>query len=167
MIYNIYCDGSCPINKGLTPGACAIVVMSEDNTILYHADRVVDDYTTNNRMELTAFLNALKYTEQHPNDTFHIYCDSQYTIQSFKEWICGWKARDWFKSNGLPVENRDLMEQLYKYTNALEYSNFKIHKVKGHSGEIGNELADRIAAGAAKDILKLIKDNRISVMGIE
>ena len=100
--------------------------------------------TTNNRMELTAAIEALAFA---PAGTrVALYTDSQYLKNGLTKWLAGWKRRGWKKADGTPVLNRDLWEQLdaLTRTHAISY-----HWVKGHRGNPRNERCDTLARGEA------------------
>jgi ribonuclease HI len=126
-------------------------------------------YTTNNRMELTAVIRALKFLdsvilnkyyikkEEFKNKLFIIIkMDSQYVKNGITIWIKNWEKNDWKNSNKKDVLNKDLWKELNllkKYiNNKLEKENFEkisFEYVKGHAGLIGNEIADSLATEAA------------------
>ena len=101
-----------------------------------------DRPTTNQRMELTAVIEAVK-----SHDVPIVICsDSAYVINCFTQrWYVGWHARGWRNSVGKPVANRDLWEVLIPLV--LE-GDVEFRKVRGHSGIVLNELADRLAVEA-------------------
>ena len=75
-------------------------------------------------------------------------------------WIHNWANNGWLNSKKQQVENYDLVRQLYKYISQPE-PNFNIQKIKGHSGEIGNELADALASNNEKKFNNIIETNNI------
>lgn len=112
---------------------------------------------TNNRAELTAFLHALQCAcaNAKNNQTTEIITDSVYCKRGYSEWIFNWAARDWTKSDGQPVKNRDLWEQVWTLKELLhtmsQTSSVQITWVRGHTKHKGNEAADRLAvAGITK-----------------
>ena len=96
--------------------------------------------TTNNRMELTAVIEALTALKQPCEIVLHT--DSQYVMKGITEWIRGWKAKGWKTASKEPVKNADL----WRILDAL-CAQHKIRWVwvRGHSGHDGNERADRLA----------------------
>lgn len=96
--------------------------------------------TTNNRMEMTAILEALKQIPDGEAVTVH--SDSQYCVKGLTEWHNAWKQRGW-KKKGVPMPNRDLWIALDEQTQRLDVS-FKW--VRGHNGDEGNEKADDLAS---------------------
>jgi ribonuclease HI len=96
--------------------------------------------TTNNRMELTAPIEALASLKQACAVT--IYTDSQYLRNGISTWIHGWKARGWKTADHKPVKNIDLWQRL----DALaQQHQVRWHWVKAHAGDVGNERADALA----------------------
>ena len=159
MLY-IYTDGSCKNNPGA--GAFGVIIMDETKSVVMHAYRKEDNNTTNNREELKALLYALKYSIDNNND-FIIYTDSSYSEKIINEWISKWASNNWKNSKNETVENLDLIKSLYYYYN-IEFPNFQVKKIKGHCGEVGNELADAAATGNANKIIKIFKENDLTYM---
>lgn len=160
MLY-IYTDGSCKNNPG--SGAFGVIVMDETKSVVKHAYRKEDNNTTNNREELKALLYALKYSVDNNNE-FIIYTDSSYSEKIINEWISKWASNNWKNSKNETVENLDLIKSLYYYYN-IEFPNFQVKKIKGHCGEVGNELADAAATGNANKIIKIFKENDLTYIG--
>jgi len=136
----IYTDGACRGNPG--PGGWAAILRYGD------AERSIsgaEPRTTNNRMELTAAIEALAALKRPMQVT--LTTDSEYVRQGITAWIKAWKRRGWKRADRQPVLNRDLWQRL----DALN-SRHEVHWlwVKGHSGHPENEAADR-AANAAID----------------
>jgi ribonuclease HI len=100
---------------------------------------------TNNKAELTAVLDLLQQTA-HLADDLHVYCDSSFVINSVTKWMSGWKRRGWRKGDGSPVVNVEIMKALDL---AMAGRRVEFAWVKGHSGHVLNEAADRLANGAA------------------
>ena len=99
-----------------------------------------DVSTTNNKMELTAAIMALKEIKE-PCEII-LYTDSKYVLQGIEEWIHNWKKRGWRGANKKPVKNIDLWKELDELR---DKHNIKWNWVKGHSGDPGNETADMLA----------------------
>ena len=144
MRYKIFTDGSSRGNPG--PGGWGLIILNEqeDKVIFTECDR--ENPTTNNRMELTAILCALQYAESHPDDTFIIYSDSAYAVNSCNVWMRGWAANGWKNSKKQIVENLDLVQAIYNLL-SRDFFNAEVRKCDGHSGIVGNELADALATG--------------------
>ena len=131
----IYTDGACRGNPG--PGGWGVLL--KYGTIskeLYGGDAS----TTNNKMELTAAIKALKEIKEPSEIT--LYTDSKYVLQGIEEWIHNWKKRGWRGANKKPVKNIDLWKELDELR---DEHNIKWNWVKGHSGNPGNETADMLA----------------------
>ncbi len=102
--------------------------------------------TTNNRMELTAVIEALTALKG-PSEV-ELYTDSQYVRQGITSWIHNWKRRGWVTTDKKPVKNADLWRLL---DDATQRHTIEWHWVKGHAGDVGNERADSLAnQGAAQ-----------------
>ena len=99
-----------------------------------------DPHTTNNRMELTAVIEALS-TLKRPSEV-DLYTDSQYVQKGITEWLRSWKARGWKTASKEPVKNADLWRKLDEVASRHQV---RWHWVRGHSGHDGNERADALA----------------------
>jgi ribonuclease HI len=99
-----------------------------------------DLLTTNNRMELTAVIEALSALTK--PSRVELYTDSQYVQKGITEWLRAWKARGWKTASKEPVKNVDLWQKLEAATKPHE---IRWIWVKGHAGHAGNERADRLA----------------------
>ena len=136
----IYTDGACKGNPGPGGWGAWLSVGGHDKE-LWGGEAL----TTNNRMELTAVIEALSALKRDSQVT--LYTDSQYVRQGIMSWIHNWKRRGWKTADNKPVKNIDLWQRL----DALAAT----HKVdwrwvKGHAGDLGNERADALAnRGAA------------------
>jgi len=131
----IYTDGACRGNPG--PGGWGVLIeYGELSKQLYGGDVS----TTNNKMELTAAIMALKEIKE-PCE-INLYTDSKYVLQGIEEWIHNWKKRGWRGANKKPVKNIDLWKELDELR---DKHNIKWNWVKGHSGDPGNETADMLA----------------------
>lgn len=138
-----YTDGACKGNPG--PGGFGVVCV-ENNEIKYqYAERC--EQTTNNREELKAILHVFKIAvENYRFESILIYSDSAYCVNMLNDWIWTWANNGWKNSKKKEVENIDLVKQLYNYLN-MEFFPCQVMKVKGHAGEVENELADALATG--------------------
>ena len=131
----IYTDGACRGNPG--PGGWgALIEYCESSKQLYGGDIS----TTNNKMELTAAIMALKEIRE-PSEII-LYTDSKYVLQGIEDWIHNWKKRGWKSANKKPVKNIELWKELDELR---DEHNIKWNWVKGHSGDPGNETADMLA----------------------
>ena len=132
----VYTDGSCLGNPG--PGGWAVIVVENDKVV--NALCGYCDDTTNNRMELVAIIQALN---EYQDDPIIIYSDSAYCVNMYNNWMDTWKENGWVRSGGKKIENLDLVERMYW---AKWLSNCtQVTKVAGHSGNMYNELADKLA----------------------
>ncbi len=131
----IYTDGACRGNPG--PGGWGVLIeYGKLSKQLYGGDLS----TTNNKMELTAAIMALKEIKE-PCKII-LYTDSKYVLQGIEEWIHNWKKRGWRGANKKPVKNIELWKELDELR---DEHNIKWNWVKGHSGDPGNETADMLA----------------------
>ena len=135
----VHTDGSCRGNPG--PGGWA---WADDRGAFASG---FDPATTNQRMEITAALEALR---DHAGDgPIEIVSDSTYVVNCFKDrWHEGWLRRGWKNTQGQPVANRDLWEPLFELALAPG-SEDTFRWVKGHSGDAMNDLVDELATAAA------------------
>ena len=138
----VYTDGACSGNgKEGAIGGWAFCVIGENDELIY-GESGAEVNTTNNRMEFTAMLRALQWTEKNLNDNFiEYYTDSALLYNTLTQWIEGWKNNDWKRKTG-EIKNLDLVKQLYKYSN----KNF--NHVRGHHGDKWNEWCDKAAVAA-------------------
>jgi len=137
----IYTDGSSLGNPG--SGGWGAVIALTDGKIKELGGK--EKNTTNNRMELTAAIEALHEVGK-TSDEIILYTDSNYTINGITNWVKGWKKNDWMKRDKTEVLNRDLWEKLI---NVVSGKTIKWTHVAGHSGMVGNERADDIATSFA------------------
>lgn len=163
-----YTDGACSGNPG--PGGFGVVCLSREiETDKLYIDAIHSEYcdnTTNNREELKAILYVMKLAAEDPDNSYVVYSDSAYAVNSVNTWMHNWAANCWRNSKNREVENVDLMKELYSYYNKNLW-NFQLKKVKGHDGELGNELADAIASRNKQKYMTIVKKNNISEDGIE
>ena len=131
----IYTDGACSGNPG--PGGWGVYFKWGDHEKeLYGAEKV----TTNNRMELTAAIMALESLKRPMK--VDLFTDSSYVRNGIRSWIAGWKRNGWKNAKKEPVKNADLWRRLDQ---AAAEHDVEWHWVRGHSGDPGNERADRLA----------------------
>lgn len=131
----IYTDGACRGNPG--PGGWgALLIAAGRRKSLYGGERA----TTNNRMELTAVIEALGALKGRRR--VKLYTDSKYVLDGINSWISGWKSRGWKTAAKKPVKNQDLWQAL---DSAIERHDIEWTWVKGHAGNPGNEAADALA----------------------
>lgn len=140
----IYTDGACRGNPG--PGGWgAVLQYGEHQRELYGGE----PDTTNNRMELTAALQALEALRE-PCE-IDLTTDSEYVRKGITEWLPAWKKRNWKTADRKPVKNADLWQALEQ---AAARHRVRWHWVKGHSGHNGNEQADMLANRGIDELLK-------------
>ncbi len=131
----IYTDGACKGNPG--PGGWgAWLSWGGHEKELFGGEAA----TTNNRMEMTAVIEALSSLKR--RSAVAIYTDSEYVKNGITTWIHGWKQRGWRTAAKAPVKNVDLWQKLDSVVAAHDV---QWHWVKGHAGDPGNERADALA----------------------
>lgn len=153
----IFSDGASKGNPG--PGGWGAVVALRDTVTELGGN---DAHTTNNRMELTAAIEALLFVRNSLGvpavsvdpQSVALYTDSRYVINGITKWIVAWQKRDWKTMQKQDVVNRDLWEALHDVVEFLKTLGFKIewNYVGGHIGIAGNERVDEIASGFAESV---------------
>ena len=138
----IYTDGACSGNPG-KGGWGAILIYAKEEKYLSGSNQL----TTNNQMELTATIKALKAIVKPHN--IALYTDSQYVKNGITSWIFNWKKNGWKTANKKPVANKDLWIELDKY---VKFHSVSWFWVKGHSGDHYNEIADQLAVKAMNEV---------------
>lgn len=137
----IYIDGACFPNPG--NGSWAFVVLNENEEIVFKKNSV-ELNTTNNRMECKAIIEAMKWVVdsnlEHIDIT--IYSDSQLIVNTYNTWMHKWSERGWKKKKS-GVKNLDLVKELYSLK---QMTSVELVWVKGHSGILGNEIADYLCS---------------------
>jgi ribonuclease HI len=131
----IYADGACRGNPG--PGGWGVLLRAHGRERELHGG---EPHTTNNRMELTAVIEALACLKR--NCKVRLYTDSQYVQKGISRWIHDWKRRGWRTADRKPVKNVDLWQRLDELARDHDV---EWHWVKGHAGHAGNERADALA----------------------
>ena len=133
----MFTDGACKGNPG--PGGWGVLLRAPGREKELFGGEA---HTTNNRMELTAVIEALAALKR-PCEV-DLYLDSQYVRQGITEWIAGWKAKGWRTSTKQPVKNVDLWQRLDALVSGAGHV-IRWHWVRGHAGHEGNERADALA----------------------
>jgi ribonuclease HI len=139
----IYTDGACRGNPGA--GGWGVVLLWNDHERELWGGEFD---TTNNRMELTAAIEALKALQG--SRTVDLHTDSVYVRDGITRWIHDWRQRGWRTASRKPVKNQDLWQQLDAITGQHQVN---WHWVKGHAGDPGNERADSLANRGLDELL--------------
>ena len=135
-------DGSCWPNPG--PGGWAFCVFQDglETDVGQGSER----HTTNNRMEITAVLEALRWLEANrPPLAVEILSDSQYVVNAVTKWRFGWRKRGWKKGRNKALPSADLWAEIDPLAERLS---FELRWTRGHAGHAGNERADQLAEQA-------------------
>lgn len=139
----IYTDGACSGNPG--PGGWGSILMYKDNKKEISGGKLD---TTNNVMELTAVIEALRLLKF--KCKVSLYSDSAYVVNAFNQkWIYGWMKNGWKNASKEPVKNKELWQELYDLTKEHEVT---FIKVKGHSDNEYNNRCDELAREAIKKL---------------
>jgi ribonuclease HI len=132
----VYTDGACSGNPG--PGGWgAVLLYGRHEKELYGGQR---EPTTNNRMELTAAIEALEHLTR--PSVVRLHTDSTYVRSGIMSWLAGWQRNGWRTADRKPVKNADLWQRLAA---AVARHEVEWLWVKGHAGDPGNERADALA----------------------
>ena len=134
----IFCDGACSGNPG--PGGFGAILRYNGSEKEISGGAAE---TTNNRMELTAVIEALRCLTRPCR--VRVTTDSQYVVKGMTEWIEGWQRKGWVNSKKEPVLNRDLWEALLEQTRR---HTVQWQWVRGHAGHAENERCDQLARDA-------------------
>ena len=138
----VFTDGSCYGNPG--PGGWGMVYVRDGEIV---AERHgADAQTTNNRMEFTALIEALRLLA--PDDAVDIYTDSRLVVDTVTKWAAGWERRGWRRRDG-EVKNLALVQEAYRL--AKERPLARITWIKAHDGSLWNEYADALATAYLRD----------------
>jgi len=155
MKITIYTDGSSKGNPGAGGWGAVIFgalrqAQGDNNEVVIEIGGM-EENTTNNRMEMTAAIEALKYVSDNfvGTEEIEIHTDSEYLLKGITIWILGWQKNGWRTKDKKEVLNKDLWEKLWELT-----QNKKIEwkKVLGHSGHKLNDRCDEIAQNFADGI---------------
>ena len=131
----LFTDGACRGNPGR--GGWGVLLRDGSREKTLHGG---EGQTTNNRMEMTAVIKGLEALQQPCR--VHITTDSEYVMKGMTEWLANWKRRGWKTASKKPVLNADLWRRLDSLAAQHE---IEWQWVRGHSGHLENELADRLA----------------------
>jgi ribonuclease HI len=135
----VYTDGSCLGNPG-KGGWAAVIIKNDQEEIIFGSEK----NSTNNRMELTAAINALLKTQE--SKKIKIYTDSKYLKGGIEKWINNWKNNNWKNANKKDVKNKDLWTKLDNLINEKQIS---WEWVKAHSINEYNNKVHILAKKAA------------------
>ena len=139
----IYTDGACSGNPG--PGGWGSILMMGENRKEISGGK---KDTTNNVMELTAVIEALKLLKRPCK--VDLYSDSAYVVNAFlQNWILGWIKNGWKHSSKEKVKNKELWQELFSLTKIHDVT---FHKVKGHADNEYNNRCDELARHAIKNL---------------
>ena len=142
----IYTDGACSGNPG--PGGWGAILMLGENRKEISGG---SENTTNNIMELTAVIEALKILKRPCK--VNIYSDSAYVVNAFlQKWIYGWMKKGWKTAGGDPVKNKELWQELYSLTKTHDVT---FNKEKGHADNEFNNRCDEMAVAESKKFTRI------------
>jgi ribonuclease HI len=156
----VYTDGACTQGAFMPwPGGWAILILINGQKVLAASDGKF--HTTNNEMELTAFLEGLKLVEKElkpsSDDLIVVHTDSAYIHNCFEQkWYEKWFANNWINSSKEPVKNKELWLEIFKMVDKLHPV---IKKVKAHSNNEHNNYVDDLAVKAKEKVVKDNEDN--------
>lgn len=134
----VFTDGGAQPNPG--PGGWGFVhVINGEIVSQRHGS---SPQTTNNRMELTALIEAFRSLP--PDADIDIYSDSELCVKTLNEWAASWEKRGWKRSSG-PIANLELVQELYALKKS--HPSVRVKWIKAHNGWLWNEYADSLATG--------------------
>jgi ribonuclease HI len=142
----VFTDGACSNNGNTSAqGGWGAVLINAQGQRLELAGPLSGDNQTSNRAELTAAIEGLSALKR-PSSVI-LTTDSRYVEQGCREWLPKWQSNGWKSSNGKPVKNQDLWQQMAEL---LKLHTVELRWVRGHTGHPENERADTLATmGAA------------------
>lgn len=148
----LYTDGSTPKNgKGAVRGGCGFALYDEHCELITSKNFAIDN-STNNRAEMIAAIEGIKYAIKTLNDheNMVVYSDSAYLVNCYKEkWYQRWMMNGWVTASHEPVKNKEIWQQLVPF---FEDHRIGFTKVKGHHGLEPNELVDKLAVEASNNL---------------
>ncbi|MAP20169.1 MAG: hypothetical protein CL582_04425, partial [Alteromonadaceae bacterium] len=145
------------------------VVGAKDNAVTVHnyidCACPFEEITTNNITEMEGVKQAMETAMQQDVEKLLVLTDSNYVLKGLTEWVPGWIKRDWRKPDGEEVQNKNEWLSLLSVRDRLEASGIKlkIDKVRGHSGDLGNTMADMLASAAVIMARKGLSDKIFKV----
>lgn len=154
MLVRIFTDGACSENPG--PGGWGAVFYKSDGQEVISGHEVE---TTNNRMELMAFVEALeKIVKEHPRmvigNKYELYSDSAYVVNAVNSsWVYKWRLNGWKTTKGEDIKNKDLWSRYLKVDSIIKERHIPLDiiKIKGHSGNAFNDHVDEVAKAEVKN----------------
>lgn len=143
---NIYCDGACSQGGDWSGGAAMLV---EDGGHVVYAASIYEPKTTNNIMELRAFIMALEAVKElKKDDPIIVHTDSAYIYNAItQKWIDNWQRNGWLTSKKDPVANQDEWKAIIILLNELQ-NKIQIAKVQAHKDNVYNNVVDKLAVEA-------------------
>ena len=142
MTSDVYTDGACSGNPGI--GGWGVVILIDNNQPIHLNGGSLN--TTNNQMELTAAIEALKFLSE--ASSINLFTDSKYLKDGIELWIKNWKKNNWRTSKKKPVKNKDLWMSL---DTQIQRHKINWKWIKGHMGHRHNEYADYLARKFIKE----------------
>jgi ribonuclease HI len=139
----MYTDGACRGNPG--PGGWGALITFEGSSKEMFGGKLD---STNNQMELSAAIEGLAALKE--PCTVDLFTDSKYVMDGITQWIHNWKKNSWRTAAKKDVKNKELWQKLDELIN---FHQVQWHWVKGHSGDVGNEIADQLANKGIDSIL--------------
>ena len=140
-------------------GGYAVVILL-NNIIEYSYSKQLAN-VTNNQMELIAMIKALHLaSNDYKNEKVIIYSDSAYCVNICNDWIWSWSQNNWTNSKGVTIENKEIVTLIWDYIQ-FPCGSWSIEKIPGHSGIIGNELADALCTKNEAKFTEIIKKHSI------
>ena len=165
QIVEIYTDGSAKANGTKENcggfGVCCLIP-DENCKTGFRVDFTVSQQilcVTNNRMELKAIIEALRLSQTRYKDyECVIKSDSAYCVNMINDWIYHWFRNGWTRAKGEPIENLDLIKEIWEYLK-IDFANFRVEKILGHANIPGNEIADALATNNKVKLEKILIEN--------
>ena len=142
MTSDVYTDGACSGNPGI--GGWGVVILIDNNQPIHLNGGSLN--TTNNQMELTAAIEALKFLSE--ASSINLFTDSKYLKDGIELWIKNWKKNNWRTSKKTPVKNKDLWMSL---DTQIQRHKINWKWIRGHMGHRHNEYADYLARKFIKE----------------
>ena len=157
----IYTDGACSGNPG--PGGWAAIILDSKSRVQEIGG--FSQETTNNRMELSAVIEALRSVEVQPGPD-EVYTDSAYLISGVTRWLERWRRQCWARADGTKILNRDLWEELDALARGRA-DGVSWHYVRGHAGHAANSRCDEIAVAFSRGEAPTLYDGPASGYGVD